>query len=385
MNIDNFYGSECRGELVSLLSDLVKIPSHKKVDGRDQQVNDYITRWLYENGFEVEEKTFGGISLPLGIISGNENNNSIMLNAHTDTVGVEYMENPFSGRYDDKRIYGRGTVDTKGSLAAMMIAARVFKENFKASTDIFVYPSLHEETGECEATEAISKTIKPSYCVVGEPTNLDFYFFHKGLWFFKLISKGLSAHLAVPEDGINAIEHLFTAIGSLKEKYFNPRTKEKDGMTKFTVCSMRGGSEGIPDYAEALYNRRTVPGESLKDDFQNINMVLEEIGAIDPKFDVSVETYPGYETELMPMEPPTDEEFVDLISTSLAGIGNRGGLFPGWTEGSIFRKNDVDTVIFGPGPPAYAHTPFESLEINQLVSASKGYLKILLNHNKRFV
>lgn len=372
-------------ELVQLTSELVRIPSHKNVAGRETEVNLYIAAWLISNGFNVNLAEIEGVPVPVARIAGRTKDNSLLLNGHSDTAIVDFMDNPFSGAYDDDFVYGRGTADMKAGLAAMMIALRTFKRHFQPSTDVYFLASTHEETGECPASKELIKSLPVRYCIVGEPTNLQLEITNKGLYFFKLISIGKSAHLSVPQRGINAIDNLIYAINALGDTYFRQRTEETGGQSLFILCNIKGGTEGIPDYAEALYNRRTVRGDSFANDRRNIEDTLQKLKANIPNLAIRVEHHTGYEKELEPMDAPADPQFVRIFHAILSQKFDSQIIHcQGWTEGSIFRAHGIDTVIFGPGKVEDAHTPNERIAIQQLRQATEGYLRLLVGHHMRY-
>jgi acetylornithine deacetylase len=149
-----------RERLVDQLADLVRIDSTNPglvPDGAGEAaVADYIAEAMREIGLEVEvwepEPDRPNV---VGVLSGTGGDRSLMFNAHTDTVGVEGMEDPFAPRIVDGRMYGRGTQDMKGSLAAQLAAVRALREaDVELGGDVLVAAVIDEEH-KSRGTEAV--------------------------------------------------------------------------------------------------------------------------------------------------------------------------------------------------------------------------------------
>ena len=373
------------GEIVDLTSRMIRIPSHKQAEGREQGMCSFIREWFESNSIDYILQSSENMEIPIGVLKGRRIENGILLNGHMDTANVDYMDHPYSGNVDHEWVYGRGATDMKGALASMMVAFRLIKEFTMPSTPIVLYPTIGEETGQCAASIGFSNDLNLKYAIVGEPTGLNIATRNKGLYFMKIVSKGRSAHLAVPSEGVNAIGSLITSINVLETEYFTQRCRETNGESLFVLCGISGGSEGIPDYAEALYNRRTIKGDSFQKDRAEMLKVIHRMRESNSSLDICIEFCDEYGIELAAMEEPIDKEFVRTTVDALQPhIGSNITIFPGWTEGSIFREKGIDTLIFGPGHLKDAHTPNEKISNNQLYRACEGYIRILTAHNERF-
>ncbi|MFQ9614565.1 MAG: M20/M25/M40 family metallo-hydrolase, partial [Clostridium butyricum] len=161
-------------ELIKLCQDIIKIQSYS---GNEGKLVEFLEKKMKECGFDdVIVDKYGSI---IGKIKGKRPGNKVLFDAHIDTVPAEDSEkwshDPFGAVIEDGRIYGRGTSDMKGSLSAMIIAAKYFaKDNNKDFPgEIYISGVVHEECFEGVASRNISEYVKPDYVIIGEASHLN--------------------------------------------------------------------------------------------------------------------------------------------------------------------------------------------------------------------
>ena len=169
-------------------------------------IADFCSAWLGERGFEVHrlEERPGRPSI-VGIARGSGGGRSLMFNGHFDTVTLAgYDGNPLDPVIgDDGRLYGRGSFDMKGGVAAMMVAAAHAKaQNLRG--DVLVACVADEEYAS-SGTEEVARHFHPDAAVVTEPSHLELTIAHKGFVWFDVIVEGRAAHGSRPDLGVDAI------------------------------------------------------------------------------------------------------------------------------------------------------------------------------------
>ena len=307
---------------------------------------------------------------------------TLLFNGHSDTTNVDFMKNPFSGEIKGNFLYGRGAADMKGGLAAVMYLFKYIKKTRQnPGINLAFAVTDGEEGGGSPGAIKLAKKLDANYCIVSEPTELKIYDSCKGIYFLKLESYGKSAHLSAPSFGNNAIDNLLGAYDYIKNNYIDNVTKRSNQNSLFVTCSIKGGSEGIPDYAEMLINRRVLAGESAKRDINAINALLENFyKSCNSNADIKIKKTVDFGPERSPMLTPKNKNFTNLcieVYNKISGTNSRPMQHPGWTEGAIFRAAGIDAIIAGPGSVEYAHTPFEKVDIRELGRAVQIYALIV--------
>ncbi|MBM3787707.1 MAG: M20/M25/M40 family metallo-hydrolase [Acidobacteria bacterium] len=184
---------------------------------------------------------------------------SLLFNAHTDTVGVENMADPFSGRIAEGRLYGRGSYDMKAGLAA---AVEAFLEASPLAGDLLLAAVADEEFASL-GTEELLRHFRADACIVTEPTALDLCVAHKGFAWYEITVEGRAAHGSRPDLGIDAnllIAPVLEALGRIRFDTVHPLL----GRGSLHISTIRGGTawSTYADRCVIQVERRLVPGES---------------------------------------------------------------------------------------------------------------------------
>ena len=252
-------------EVINLCQDLIRKSSYS---GHEQNVADILKTYMQKNKFDkVFTDKYGNI---IGCIKGNRPGPKILFDGHIDTVPVanelEWTYPPFAAEIHDDKIYGRGTSDMKGAVAAMCVAAKYFKEDFgnDFAGEIYVAGVVHEECFEGVASREVSKNIKPDYVIIGEASNLNIKIGQRGRAEIIVETFGKSCHSANPEKGINAVYKMAKVIEAINT--LEPPHHEflGDGILELTdiKSSPYPGASVVPDYCRATYDRRLLVGET---------------------------------------------------------------------------------------------------------------------------
>ncbi len=195
---------------INLLRDLIAIdsvnPSLVAGAKGEGHMAESVAAALLEGGLDVDVQAVApGRSNVVGVLEGRRNGRSLMLCGHMDTVGVLGMEAPFDPVFTDGRIYGRGSQDMKGGLAAMIGTAVYLSRNGGLSAGrLMVAAVIDEEYGSIGAEALVTKW-KADAAVIGEPTDMKIAVGHKGFEWVEVFSEGVAAHGSRPSDGRDAI------------------------------------------------------------------------------------------------------------------------------------------------------------------------------------
>lgn len=373
-------------DLISLLRDLVALPSVNPSDGPpdgelygEARVVDYL------EGF------FRACRVPCArqeALPGRENlvawlegrgGKPLILEAHTDTVSVEGVQNaPFDPVLKGGRVYGRGSCDCKASLAAMawalvQVALRGVPERhlvFAATCDEeYKFSGIRRFLADPQVAGLTPQDLPGAAACVGEPTRLELVIAHKGAFRWRVRTRGRAVHSSRPWEGDNAILRMapllerMAAYGeALRARPGHPLV----GGPSFSVGVIRGGSAVniVPDLCEVLVDRRLIPGEDGEAAEAELRGFLGDS---------------GYELvtllEDWPLETPPEAEVVSRAEEALrAALGQATvtGVSYG-TDASKMARNGVESVVCGPGDIAQAHTSEEWVEVEQVEAAARVY------------
>ena len=212
-----------KNRIITLLSELVQINSINRTlsDGPgEREIAEFIARRLNNLKLDAEIQTVGPDQRNVtAIIAGKDRQRSLLLNAHLDTVGVDGMEQPFTLKREGDRLYGRGTYDMKGSIAIMLSLADYFIQQ-KPPLDILLTFVSDEEDKSTGMEFLVDKWLPqvspvPIGGIFLEPTEEDIGVCHRGFTWYELTVTGKAAHGSRPEEGIDAILPLRSALEEL--------------------------------------------------------------------------------------------------------------------------------------------------------------------------
>lgn len=369
-----------------LLRQLVALPSVNPALTDDPalrgelRIVDWLEPWFAARGFRTERvgQTPGRPNL-LARFGAAAPKRTLLFESHLDTVGVAgFAGDPFALREANGRLYGRGACDTKGPLAAFLAAldAETLAALATSGTQIVWLGAIGEETGNLGAEEAIAAGLRADECVVLEPTDLRVVHAHKGACWFTVATRGRAAHGSDPARGDNAIRKMPAVWNVLDEATAAAAETRCDpalGRPTVSVGTIRGGTgtNVVPDRCEIQVDRRLMPGESAADVLADLRRRLDAIPG-------------GVEIELMKEGLPfrTDPE-APLVRRFCAALEAAG--VPPVREGAAWCSDAGplalacgETIVWGPGAIAQAHTTDEFIETEALATAADVLRRFLL-------
>lgn len=380
-------------QLVDVCQQLIR---QKSYSGEEGNVAEVIRSLFKEFNFDsVETDLYGNV---LGKMKGKYPGPVVVFDGHIDTVPVfvdNWVKPPFAGLVEDGKIYGRGTTDMKGAVAAMIMAAATFGDLTKRefAGEIVISCSVHEECFEGVATRQVSKDVKPDVVVIGEASNLTLKHGQRGRAEIVVETFGKPAHSSSPEKGVNAVQHMMKLISEINHLTENSHTVLGKGILELTdiKSSPYPGASVVPDYCKVTYDRRTLVGETKESILAPIQEIIRKLKTEDASFDATVSFAVGsekcYTGEVIEAEryfPAWLLEKNDPLVSSLherlvkEGFPEQLSHYAFCTNGSHFAgEAGIKTIGFGPSVETLAHVDDEYIEITQLVGAYKGYMAIM--------
>lgn len=368
-------------ELAQLVSDLVSIdsvnPDLQPGAAAEAEIADFVAAWFRAHGIETEvQEAAPGRPNVIGIVRGSGGGRSLMLNAHMDTVGPGGMPDPLGGVIEGNRVYGRGSWDMKGSLAAIMLAAHDLSLDPPAG-DVIVTAVADEEYASI-GTQAIVQQYTADGAIVTEPTQLELSVAHKGFVWFDITTLGVAAHGSLPEVGVDAIAkmgNVLTGLDTLSQRLLEAERHPLLGTGSVHASLIRGGSElsSYPGSCTLSIERRLIPGQTPELAEAELRAILDEAGAGDPKFAADLEAglyRPPFEQDLSdPIVTAVREAATEILGATPNYAGEAG-----WMDSSILSNAGIPTVIFGPDG-AGAHADEEWVDLDTLEQCRRIYVR----------
>ena len=339
------------GQIVELASRLVALDSVNPAlvpgGAGERAAAALVADWCTERGLDVEvvgDERPSVIARRRGAGAGR----SLLLNGHLDTVGVAGMTAPFEPRVENGRLYGRGSYDMKGALAALLVAAADARG---LRGDVIVTAVADEELASV-GTEAVLERTRADAAIVAEPTELEVAVAHRGFVGFEIETAGVAAHGSRPdlgEDAIVKMGPILVALERLDARLQAGPRHPLAGTAAVHASVIEGGQEmsSFPARCVLLGERRTIPGETVGD----VERELHEVaGTAAVRIVASREPY----------EAPVDHPFVELVRRTAAVEDVVGAPF--WTDAALVADAGIPTVLFGPvGEGAHAEIEWVDL------------------------
>src|SRR5947208_12844853 len=283
---------------INLLRDLIAIDSVNPAlapGGRgEKQIAEAIAAELRTGGMDVEtQEVAPGRSNVIGALEGKQKGRSLMFCGHMDTVGVAGMESPFDPIEKDGRIYGRGSQDMKGGLAAMIAAALDLSKSSGLPAGRLVLAAVVDEEYASIGADALVRTWKADAAVVGEPTDMKIAVGHKGFQWVEITTEGVAAHGSRPADGRDAIVRMGRVLSRLEKLDREIQSRKPHpihGTGSLHASLINGGRElsTYPDWCTLEMERRTIEGEASQCALNEAEKIIRDLEREDPEFKASV-------------------------------------------------------------------------------------------------
>lgn len=399
-----------KGKIITFLKELIKRPS---MVGQESQIQDFIAKKMQDLNMTIDlwypkvddlmksnltildkklyEVGYENRPILVGILKGNGNGKSLILNGHVDVVSPEPLSewkyDPWSAIESQGKIYGRGAADMKGGVAAMIMAVEsIIKSGIKLNGDILVESVIDEERFDGAGTLAcVLKGYKADAALLLEPSDLEFTVVHTGISRFKVKVIGKAAHACLKHEGISAIEKIIKIYNAIRDLEVYREGKSEHPfishsyfktISPIVIGTLNAGtwSSTVPDKAELTCRLSVMPQESVDEVFNEFIEQIKYASLTDPwlrNHIPEVEIMSGYESA----EIDVDHAIVKAAERSFIKVmGNKPKYrgVPGGADARLLTNHaDTPTLHFGPGVTHTCHSPNEYTEIQQVLDVTK--------------
>lgn len=306
---------------------------------------------------------------------------ALLFACHLDVVGPgeAIWSNPaFGAEEKNGKIYGRGSTDMKGGIAAIVTAiSQIVDSGIKLQGDIIFLAVAGEETDSCGAKRFISDhDWLPELVgvIIPEPTDFAIVTAHRGMLWLEISTKGKAAHSSSPQLGINAINSMRSVLNELENYKIAAEPHKLLGECSMSINTITGGKmlNVVPDKCSIGIDIRTLPSLNHENIITDIEKIFTKLKSENPQFDAEVSVL----RQVQPLETDSSCDFVKDFCSCLGTNQTKAVGFT--TDGPFFASLGTLVVIFGPGKPELCHKPDEYIEISDVEKAVEHYKNIIL-------
>ncbi|MFK7801190.1 MAG: ArgE/DapE family deacylase [Anaerolineae bacterium] len=380
MKIDQQY-------LIDTLQRLVQIdstnPSLHPSGAGEKEAATYVASLLNDLGLDVQlfEPEPHRVSV-VGSLAGSGNGRSLLLNAHIDTVDVEGMVEPFSGAIRDGKLYGRGSQDMKGAMAAQIAAIKaVVDAGISLKGDVHIAGVADEEFASI-GVQSILPHFQPDAVIVTEPSDLEISIAHKGFIWVEIKTFGRAYHGSRPDMGIDAnmrMGRFLAKLDQLEQALGQRPPHALLGPPSLHAATLSGGSAWSAYAAECKLGveRRTIPGETVEQVESEFQTLIDELKAEDPnlKIEMRIELVRDWfeVDESAPIVSSIKQATEQVLGKQAPIIGQHF-----WTDAAFHSKTGSDTVLIGPVGHGL-HSVEEWVEIDSVVKLADMLARVIVD------
>lgn len=325
----------------------------------------------------------------VGILKGQGDGRSIVLNGHIDVVPAgdreQWTDDPFSGSIIGGRMYGRGVTDMKGGNVALLLAIEALQENgIQLKGDVIFQSVIEEESGGAGTLAAILRGYRADAAIIPEPTNLKIFPKQQGSMWFRIHVNGRSAHGGTRYEGISAIEKSMLVVDHLRklEEMRNKQiTDPLYGNVPIPVPINIGKIEGgdwpssVPDLVKLEGRMGVSPEETIEEAQAEMEAWLEQLQSLDPWFREHPPKLEWFGARWLPGSISLEHGLMNFLRTNFRDTLGTDPVIeasPWGTDGGLLTTTGgIPTIVFGPGTTKMAHFPNEYIELDHVFKTAE--------------
>jgi acetylornithine deacetylase/succinyl-diaminopimelate desuccinylase family protein len=385
----------CSAEQVSnLLVSLIKARSHPGIPRQEEEVARELKAYFQAHGIQPEiQEVKDGRPNVLATLDSRQAGPHLVFCGHTDTVppNVGSSVDLFAAVEKEGKLYGRGTVDMKGAIAAMAGALTALKSSGELKRGKITLAAVVDEEMESLGAEfLILNGFRADAAIIGEPTGNKIAIGHKGLEWLSIEFEGRAAHGGTPQAGINAISAAGHFIRLVEEELVQEFQKRRDPILGFPVINLgtiSGGDQPSTVAARCTIklDRRWVTTETIDLLFEDLEGLLRKVRTSRPGLKTKISRVPGGMATMIhgPVSINPEHPVVKAAQRARADFGQAVAdltVFPAWTDASLLsREGKIPSIIWGPGELDQAHSPEEYIKLDDVSLAAELYAAAALH------
>ncbi|OQE22990.1 hypothetical protein PENSTE_c009G08943 [Penicillium steckii] len=349
-------------DAVTLTQTLTQIDSSNPTlsvdDGTGEiKIAEYLEAWFAHRDIEHHRvEPISGRPSVVGVLRGSGEGKSIMFNGHVDTVSLtSYEADPLSGTIHMKNgqqaVFGRGSLDMKGGLAAALATVATIKANGQTLRgDIIVAAVSDEEDASQGTRDILAAGWRADAAVVAEPTSHAIATAHKGFVWVQVDILGVAAHGSDPAAGEDAILQAWRFLQALEEYQAKLPTDDLLGQGSLHCGLIKGGQEpsSYPERCTITVEFRTVPAQTEESILSDLSSMLRKIGQETPNFKYSE---PRVTMSRPTQKLETDHPFVEkAVACGSTVLKNKPVVqsMPFWCDAALLGQAGIPSIVFGP-------------------------------------
>ncbi|NLP49201.1 peptidase [Bacillus sp. RO1] len=401
-----------RGNAVKLLRKLIQ---ERSVQGHESSAQAVVIEACRELGMEIDiwEPDIKEMSLHENFVSTRENfddspnvvamwkgtggGRSIILNGHIDVVPegdlLQWECDPYEGKVQDGKIYGRGSTDMKGGNVSLLLALNALKSiGVKLKGDVIFQSVIEEESGGAGTLATILRGYSADAVLIPEPTNMKIFPKQQGSMWFRLKVKGRSAHGGTRYEGVSALEKSILVIEKIQELETKRNERVEDPLYKgipiplpINIGKVEGGSwpSSVPDMVVLEGRIGVGPEEKLIEVKQELATWMKSLSETDPWFSHHPVELEWFGAQWVPGSVELSHPFVKMIENAYIQVEKKQPILeasPWGTDGGLFTQLlGIPTVVCGPGTTEVAHYPNEFIYIDEMIKAAEIFAILLMD------
>lgn len=331
--------------------------------------------------FEELETAPGRTSLIAEVGTGEPGRPVLLVNGHLDVVPVDrddWSSDPFACERDGDRLYGRGTADMKGGIAAAVLALGALRRaGREPACDLLFHLVADEERGGALGTAAMAAAglLRGDACIVPEPTSLQVCVAERGVVVANVVVHGRPAHASDPRRGLSAIEKAAPVVLALHAAHYDG-DHPLLGSPSSNVGTIHGGTghNTVAERCRLEVDRRILPGATPEGVAAELRAKIDAIGDPELRYDLTLDLF-GEASEMDAAHP-----WVKQVQGALAAVlgAEQPVIGMPFATDARFARNQagIPAVVCGPGGIDQAHVHDEWVSIERLVDAAAVFAEL---------